>query len=376
MVLRNRSVVASIIAVIVIGATVALRVALTRVGPKPNVEWTARTAWGDPDLQGTWRDVSVIPFERSRQFGNRELLTDAELADREKNAKTYEARVLQGEEMAIEGGQDAFDEVWFYVPGRPISRRTSQLIDPPDGRIPRWTPQQLKRAQERERASRRRGLADSWEDRRLIERCINTAITLLEGPTATGIVAKRIVQTPGYVAMAIETQNGYDYRIVPLDGRPPLTSEVRLWMGDARGHWEGSTLVIDVRNLIDKLDGGSIVPASPAFGGIYAGSGENLHIIERYTRTGPDSLDFRFTIDDPQTYTRPYTAMRTLDRDDSYQLFSPSACHEANDGLAGQLASARADEKTSLKQAAAFAKQRQQRLEQIAAEMSSTTSSR
>lgn len=367
----------SIIVATVVGMGFVLRSRFTPGSAKQSAQWTAaRTAWGDPDLQGTWRDLSVIPFERSRQFGDREFLTDAEVNDREKNAKTYEARVLQGKEMAVEGGQDAFDEVWFYVPGRPISRRTSQLIDPRDGRMPQWTAGQLKRAQARERASLGRGLADSWEDRRLIERCINTAITLLEGPTATGIVAKRIVQVPGYVAMAVETQNGYDYRVIPLDGRPALSAQIRLWMGDARGHWEGNTLVIDVRNLSDKLDGGPVVPAGPAFGGIYAGSGEKLHIIERYTRTGANSLDFRFTIDDPQTYTRPYTAMRELERNDSYQLFSPSACHEANDGLAGQLASARADEKVSLKQAAAFAKQRQQRLEQIAAEMSSTTSSR
>ena len=372
---RYRRLVLVSVAVAVVAAVFALRAASKAAKPHTGPA-AARTAWGDPDLQGTWRDLSVIPFERARQFANRQFLTDAEVAEREKNAKTYEARVLEGKEMAIEGGQDAFDQVWFYIPGRSISRRTSQLIDPPDGRLPQWTPEQLKRADAREDASAGRGLADSWEDRRLIERCINTAITLLEGPTATGIVAKRIVQTPGYVAMIVETQNGYDYRIVPLDGRASLSPKIRLWMGDARGHWEGDTLVVDIGNLIDTLDGGPVVPASPGFGGIYAGSGEKLHIIERYRRTSGDTLEFRFTIIDPQTYTRPYTAMREMSRDDTYQLFSPSACHEANDGLAGQLASARADEKTSLKQAAEFAKQRRSRLEQIKAELGATPSSR
>lgn len=325
----------------------------------------ARTAWGDPDLQGIWRDVSRVPFERPKEFTGREFLTDEEVAAREKASQEYNARVLAGDEMAVEGGQDAFDQIWFYIPGRRVARRTSQIIDPPNGRLPPWTPEQLKRWEAREQATRGRGLADSWEDRQLNERCINTATTLIDSSMGT---VKDILQAPGYVAMAIETQNGYDYRIIPLDGRPALGPRIRLWTGDARGHWEGNTLVVEIANLSDKLDGGPFVPASTGVGGMYAGSGETLHLMERYTRVGPETLEYRYTIVDPQTYTRPYTGVRELSRDDQYQLFSPSACHEGNDGLAGQLASARADEKTSLQKAAEYGKARQKRLEEMKAE--------
>ena len=181
---------------------------------------------------------------------------------------------------------------------------------------------------------------------------------------------RQVLQTPGYVAMVMEGGGNYgEYRIIPLDGRPGLGPKPRLWMGEARGHWEENTLVVVTTNVNDEQT------TNPAFlpgrrePGNYPGTGETLRITERYTRLGADTLEYRATIEDPDTYTRPYTLVRELIReDDDYQVM-PGQCQEANEGfMLGMLAGARADEQAALDGAAFTARVRQQRFAERKAE--------
>ena len=342
--------------------------------------WTpTRTAWGDPDLQGIWRNFSQVPLERPKAYAGREFLTDEEVAARERDAKKRAAEGLAGQLETFDvAGLPSYNSVWVTSsdPVR-VSRRTSAIVDPPDGRIPAWTPEQLKRWQAREERTRGRGEGDSWEDRSITERCLTTVNT----PFIFGEAVKQIVQGPGYVAIVLETANGYDYRIVPLDGRPAPGPKIGQWLGDARGHWDGNTLVVEIANFNDKQNGGPVIPSSRlAFIGTglnatYPGSGETLRLIERFTLLDAQTLEYRYTIDDPQTYTRPYTVLRELTRDDRYVML-PSQCHEGNDGLSGILASARADEKGASETSALYVRERQKQLEELKAEWAARQKSR
>ena len=322
--------------------------------------WTPpRTAWGDPDLEGVWRDRTTgMPLERPKQLGERSELTDAEIAAREEAATKRAERQVNGEITTVDPvGLPSYNSI-FSATGEPIqiSRYTSAIIDPPNGRLPPWTAEQIKRRDAREARARDRGEGDSWEDRGVAERCLVNFMRELTG-------VKRFVQGPGYVAIISE----FAYRIVPLDGRPALGPKITNWLGDARGHWDGNTLVVEITNFNDKEDGGPIMPNSSNAGLNYAGSGQTLRLIERFTPLGPDALEYRYTVDDPQTYTRPYTARYELTRDDDY-LMLPAECHEGNEGMSGILAGARADEKGSLETGALFQKERQQQFEQRKAE--------
>ena len=155
------------------------------------------------------------------------------------------------------------------------------------------------------------------------------------------------MQAPGYVVIRANTLNQNDVYVIPLDGRPPLPSHMRQWLGDARGRWEGDTLVVEATNIVGKQDGGEIMPIH---GGLtehahyYPGSGEGLRYIERYTRVSDERIEYQYTIDDPMTYVRPYTVLRPLGKeDDSYLLLDP-ACHAGNYGMPNSLTAARADE--------------------------------
>ena len=355
--------------------------------------WTlARTAWGDPDLQGVWRNLLRLPLERPQELGEQEFYTDAEVAamvrEREEARDQRNAAIFANPEE-IETG---FGERGFpfsinsaanpsFAPIR-IARRTSAIIDPPNGRLPPWTPQQIQRWEAREAATVGRGEADTWEDRAPQERCLKIASaaavpTLVrsgDGNVTLNLMGynpvRQVLQTPGYVAMVMEGGGNYgEYRIIPLDGRPGLGPKRRLWMGEARGHWEENTLVVVTTNVNDEQT------TNPAFlpgrrePGNYPGTGETLRITERYTRLGADTLEYRATIEDPDTYTRPYTLVRELIReDDDYQVM-PGQCQEANEGfMLGMLAGARADEQAALDGAAFTARVRQQRFAERKAE--------
>jgi hypothetical protein len=215
--------------------------------------------------------------------------------------------------------------VWLVE--REFDRRTSLITDPPDGRIPPLTEQGQKRMTG-SAGTLPNGRADGPEDRPLSERCITFGIP----DTLAGYNSYyQIVQTPTVIALMSERI--HDTRLIHLDGSPHLPSNVRLWLGDSRGHWEGDTLVVDTTNF------------SPRSG--LRGSDENLHLTERFTRVSPTTINYEFTVDDPTVWTRPWTAMIPLKRSND-QIYE-YACHEGNYALPGVLAGARMQEKTGTK---------------------------
>lgn len=326
-------------------------------------DWTSpRTPWGDPDLQGIWTyEVSTTPMERPEAYGDREFLTEEEVAER---ASLDAIRAQGASEEELDGvvrpwdldrptgydkkivGQE-YNRFWTDSGPRRQREtwgRTSFVIDPPDGRIPPFTSVVLRRWETREARNRARGQRDSWLDANPAARCLVEA----RGRLAS---EKVILQTPGYVVFRVTTLNHNSVYIVPLDGRPRLPSHVRQWLGDARGHWEGETLVVESTNILGRQDGGDVIPTH---GGLsahvhyYPGSGEGLRYIERFRRVSEDRIEYQYTVDDPMTYVEPYSVLRPLGKeDDSYLLVDPG-CHEGNYGMANSLRAARSDEAWAL----------------------------
>ena len=284
---------------------------------------TPRTAWGVPDLQGIWDFRTITPLERPSELAEQEFLSDEEAA-------ALEAHIAQ-ERIERDSRKDffAYNEFWLDQGTKVIdSRRTSLIVDPSDGKIPPLTPEGQKTAEARS-AYTREHPADSWVDRPLEERCL---LGLNAGPP---IVPRgynqniRLLQNPGYAVILSEMI--HDARIVPLDGRPHLDHGIRQWAGDSRGHWEGETLVVDTTNFTEKTR--------------FRGSTANLHLVERFTRVDADTILYEFTVDDPTTWTRPWSAALTMakTRAPMYEY----ACHEGNHAMVGILAGARAEEQAA-----------------------------
>lgn len=290
--------------------------------------WTQpRTPDGQPDLQGIWSNATTTPLERPSALAGKQVLTDEETAELEKQTKenrNTDHRQEIGTEADV---ASAYNEAWWDR--GPVLNRTSLIIDPADGRLPLLTQEGKKTMEARAAARRAHGPADSWEDRSLQERCI-----LYHGvpPLPTGYNNNyQIVQTPGYVSILHEEI--HEIRMIPLDGRPHLPSGVRQWMGDSRGHWDGNTLVVETTNFMDRPNLFRF-PASA-----------NIQVVERFTRVDADHIDYRFTINDPSTYQTPWTAILPMTK-----IAGPIyeyACHEGNYGIVGILAGARAQEKAA-----------------------------
>ena len=288
-----------------------------------------RTADGQPDLQGTWSFATLTSFERPADLANKEVFTQAE-------ATAYEKELISRNNMDRRDGtpeQDvtrAYNDFWWDRGTKVVwTNRTSLVIDPKDGKIPPLTAAGRARQQERLEANRGHEF-DGPENRPLPERCL---ILQGAGPPVTPTAYNnnvQIVQSPGYVALLIEM--GHEVRMIPTDGRPHLPSNVRLWKGDSRGHWEGDTLVVETTNFSDK---------NP-FRGV---SSPNMKLTERFRRVDADKLDYQFTIDDPATWERPWTVEIPV-RKSQGQLYE-YACHEGNYGMTGMLSGARAQERTS-----------------------------
>lgn len=298
--------------------------------------WIApRTAYGQPDLQGIWSNASIIPLERPKELEEKQFLTPQEMT-------AYEAKIFgrSSREGPLAPGQvGTYNDFWWDADSkRAPNLRTSIIVDPADGRVPALTPQAQQRVVA-ERAYAREHPADGPENRPLYERCIVFPMKgppILPsfydnhqyGPLTTNY---QIVQTPAYVALIAEVM--HETRIIHLDGSPHLPPSIRQWMGDPRGHWEGNTLVVDSTNFNDKSR--------------FRGADENLHLIERFTRTAPDIVLYEFLVDDPTAFTKPWKGEIPMIASDG-PLFE-HACHEGNYGLAGILGGARADEKKRLK---------------------------
>ena len=278
-----------------------------------------RTAWGDPDLQGVWSYASLTPLQRPAQFRDKESFTPEEAAAR------YKATGV--DRKPAPGSVGSYNSHWFDRGKVDPSLRTSLIVDPPDGRLPPLTAEAQARIAAR--AKRRRTRPDSWLDFTPWMRCIT-----YHGvpPVSTGYNnTYQILQTPDYVAILVE--NIHDVRIIPLDGRPPLDERIRQWNGDSRGHWEGETLVVETGNFSDKTE--HRFPSS-----------KNLRAVERFTRVDDNTIHNEFTIEDPATYTKPWTAVRSMPRLNDYQIYE-YACHEGNYAMTNALSGARAEERVA-----------------------------
>ena len=275
-----------------------------------------RTPWGAPDLQGIWTsdDARSVPLQRPGQFGERQLLTDEEFAERTK--RDDETRV------------DTRSAAGTFVGevGSRTLRQTSLVVDPPDGRVPAVTPEAQRKAADI--AVLRSRLPVSWEDRSISDRCI-TRGPLAALPTLYGN-GLRIVQNPGWVAINYEMI--HETRVIPLDGRPHISQTIRQYLGDARGHWEGDTLVIETTNFTDKTTVGATATS------------EALRLVERLTRVGADALNYEATIDDSRTWTKPWSVVVPLTTQSGYEIF-PYECHEGNYALRNILSAARHEER-------------------------------
>jgi hypothetical protein len=283
-----------------------------------------RTPWGDPDLQGTWTSDgdAGVPFERPTEFGAKQTLEGDELAD------VLDQREAQKQESApVAGGITGAGPTHWYENWTGRSPRTSLVIEPADGRVPPITAEGRAKAAARDAARKGRGPADSWEDRSLWDRCITRTLPNVMFPTLYNNNV-RIIQGPGYVAITHEMV--HDTRIVPLDGRAPLSAKIRQYMGESRGRWEGNTLVVDVTNFTDHTN--------------YRGSGDTLHLIERYTRVSPDAIRYEVTVDDPHTFAARWTAALNLTAQGEMYEY---ACHEGNYAMRNILSGARADERAA-----------------------------
>jgi hypothetical protein len=290
-----------------------------------------RTPDGQPDLQGVWDFRTITPLERPVALGTKEFFTEEEAANFEKEENRRQDRDQIDPEVGglqyPAGGVVPYNEFWYDRGDKIVgTRRTSLIVDPPNGRLPPMTDEGKKRADQRE-TQLGRPRADSWEDRPLQERCI---VGLNAGPPMTPGAYNndfQLFQTPGYVVILNEMI--HDARIIPLDGRPH--GRIRQWKGDSRGHWEGNTLVVDTTNFKRETS----LPNSSA----------NTHLVERFTRTDADTLLYEFTVEDPTMWTRPWTAVVPMRKsnDPIYEY----ACHEGNYAMAGILAGARAAEKAA-----------------------------
>ena len=282
--------------------------------------WSApQTAWGDPDLRGVWTNATTTPLERPDDLGDKAVLTGEEW-----EARNSVSGISDDRRVDIEGDVGFYNDFWLEQ-GQ-LNERTSLIIDPPNGKLPAPTPEEQERAAALAQYRIDNYLSPgTWTDLNMYDRCITRGMPGFYNHNY------HIFQTPDYVA--IQAEMIHDARIIPLDGRPHLKQSIRQWLGDARGHWEGNTLVVETTNLTEKLqDRGLFVFAT----------GGNLRLVEQFTRVDVDTIDYQFTVHDASAFTEPWTAsvpMRVLEGN----LFE-YACHEGNYAIANMLRGARAKE--------------------------------
>src|SRR2546427_9113723 len=325
-----------VIAPVLLVATLIPTAQAQTVAAKANAasnKWTPpRTADGQPDLQGVWANNNATPVERPAALAGKPLLTDAEVAA----LKAKAGELFSGEGDAA-FGDDVFTAIvsgakkftssdagtgnynQFWIADRDFDNRTSLITDPPDGRIPSLTAEAKKRVP----AENVRGF-DGPESRSLSERCITYGAPRIQAAYNSYY---QIFQSRDSVVILMEMI--HDARIIPLDGRPHVGQNVRQWLGDSVGHWEGDTLVVDTTNYSPKS--------------FFRGALENLHVVERFTRVSPNRMDYEITVNDPTTWVRPWTLMIPLKQ--THEELYEYACHEANEGMVGILSGARAQEK-------------------------------
>jgi hypothetical protein len=347
-------------------AASALAVSATRTSAESSGA-ALKTSWGEPDLQGIWTDETNTPLQRPEKYANQEFFTPEQRAelDRERSALLgRDKRVERGTELDVAGAYNA-----QFVSVKKTGSRTSMITDPSNGRMPPMTPEAQKiAAADREfrlallqstETCKNKSIAcrggkydpkpsprfaelpprynigrmnrhDNPEDGALADRCLTPGLP--EFGAATGSF-RRIVQTPGGITIFYDVGQGQGWqRNIVMNGSPHLPASIRQWYGDSRGHWEGNTLVIDVTNFSLKTD--------------FQGSRENLHLVERWTRTGPNALEYAVTIEDPTVWTKPWTAKQefTKQSDEANRTYYEPRCVEGNYGFPGLMHGARIEE--------------------------------
>ncbi len=324
--------------VLVFVSAMAVLVALVSFGAAPAVAQSAavRTAWDEPDLRGIWDFRTITPLERPDDLADQAFLTEEEAANLEQEVVDRNVRLLERAaerttaadqvDRREDGTPGFYNNFWLDRGTRAVgTRRTSLIIDPPNGQIPALTPSGQQRA-EASQANRREHPADSWLDRSTSDRCLlgfNAGPPINPGGYNQNL---QIFQTPDQVVLL--TEMVHTVRVVPLDGRPPLGDAIPQWSGDARGHWEGDTLVVETSNFNDERR--------------WRNSTKSLTLVERFTRIGADTLEYQYTVTDPETWTSPWTASIPLRRTDvpMYEY----ACHEGNHSMYGILGGQRAED--------------------------------
>ena len=323
------------VAALALGALIQpLAVAQSRQSPGPPYT-PPRTAWGHPDISGifTNRDEANTPLERPDAFKGRSS-ADFSAADLEKLSKerqAFAAKIAGG----IGGAETGAGPTHWYEHLKGASSRGWFIIDPPDGKLPAMTPQAMKREAEYAALNNARngeGRADSWLDRSH-DRCITRGLPGSMMPAIYGN-SYEILQSPDFVAIRYEMI--HETRVIPLDGRAHVGQRIRGYLGDARGRWDGNTLVVETTNFTSKTHMG--------YNNRY--NSEKYKLVERFTPVSPTRLQWQVTIDDPDTWTRPWTFTMPLTRDDSQQVFE-YGCHEGNRGLEHILSAARAEERAA-----------------------------
>jgi len=338
---------------------------------------TLTTPWGEPDLQGIWTDETDTPLQRSPKFANQEFFTEAQRAELDQQRANMLGRERRAERGTTADVAGAYNDV--FTPKKRTGLRTSRIVDPPNGRLPPLTPEAQKTAAaEREfrlallqatetcknnQAPCAGGKYDPTpsprfadpspryntatinryygpEDASLAVRCLMGGVPEVGtlGAIADRISYRRIVQTPGGISMFYDVGQGQGWqRNIVMDGSPHLPASIRQWYGDSRGRWEGKTLVIDVTNFSPKTD--------------FQGSRENLHVVERWTRSGPSTLEYAVTVEDATVWARPWTAKQefTLQNNEENRIYNEPRCIEGNYGLPGLLQGHRVGEQAFAK---------------------------
>jgi hypothetical protein len=309
------------------GQGVSVPAKAAKAATSTSKSWTApRTPDGQPDLEGVWTNSTLTPLERPAELAGKPILTEQEAADYVKRLLQQVSSDRRDGGASVDVGR-SYNEFWRDRGNNLVAdRRSSLIVDPPDGKIPALTPEAQKRVDE-SRAWMQKHATDGPEGRSLAERCLSWTTAgppMLPGPYNNDT---QIVQGPGYVVILNEMI--HDTRVIPLNGHPHVASNIKEWMGDPRGHWDGDTLVVDTTNFNGEA--------------AFRGSDENLHLTERFTRVSPDVIQYEFTVDDPTAFPKPWTARipfnKTTERVFEY------ACHEGNYALTDILAGARAAEK-------------------------------
>jgi hypothetical protein len=366
--LIGASVIASVLAVVSEAPGTSAEIVASAEGAAPAA--ALKTPWGEPNLQGIWTDETATPFQRSPKYANQEFFTEAQRAEFDKVRSTLRGRDERAERGSESDVSGAYNAVWGGL--KRTGSRTSMIVDPPDGRIPSLTPEAEKIAaadrdfrlalmqstqtcklklpgcaggkydpaptSRREELPPRYNTArmnrhDAPEDGALADRCLTVGLPEFGAGNGGGSF-RRIVQTPGGISIFYDVGQGQGWqRNIVMNGSPHLPADLRQWFGDSRGRWEGNALVIDVTNFSPQID--------------YRGSRANLHLVERWTRTGPTTLEYVATIEDPTVWTRPWTVKQefTKQNEQENRIYYEPRCVEGNFGFPAMMKAARQEDR-------------------------------